>query len=250
MRMDSDLQYKVLQHPMLASTNTHLINLLASGEPLEEFTVVLTDEQTSGRGQGTNRWSSQGGKNLTFSTLFLPDLDAREHFFLNMCVSLGIRDTVEKYTEGVQVKWPNDIYVGKDKICGILIESSIKGGRITRCVAGIGLNVNQEEFESWIPNPTSIRNVTGKETDLTQLLDETMRNLYKYYTLLKQGLREEIKQEYLAHMWRKDLEADYQDANGRFTGIIRGCDDMGRLQIERPDGSVSCYAFREVSFIL
>ena len=250
MRTDSPLHYKVLQHPMLASTNTHLINLLASGEPLEEFTVVSTEEQTSGRGQGTNLWSSQGGKNLTFSLLLFPDIDAKDHFFLNMCVSLGIRDTVEKYTDDVGVKWPNDIYVDDDKICGILIESSIQGGRILRCVAGIGLNVNQQEFESWIPNPTSIRNASGEEADLHQVLDETVRNIHRYYTLLKQGRLPEIKQQYLAHMWRKDREAEYQDANGRFTGTIRGCDEMGCLQIERPDGTLSTYAFREVSFLL
>lgn len=250
MRTDNELQYTVLQHPILASTNTHLINMLASGEPVEEFTVVITEEQTSGRGQGSNRWSSQGGKNLTFSTLLLPDIEAKDHFFLNMCVSLGIRDTVEKYVNDVQVKWPNDIYVGNDKICGILIESSIKSGRIVRCVAGMGLNVNQEKFEDWVPNPTSIYNASGEESDLHEVLDEVMHHIAKYYRALREGCLEDIKQEYLAHMWRKDKQAEYQDKDGRFTGVIRGCDDTGCLQIERADGTVSTYAFREVKFIL
>ena len=184
MRTDNNLQYTVLQHPILASTNTHLINMLASGEPVEEFTVVITEEQTSGRGQGSNRWSSQGGKNLTFSTLLLPGIAAKDHFFLNMCVSLGIRDTVEKYVNDVRVKWPNDIYVGDDKICGILIESSIKSGRIVRCVAGMGLNVNQEVFEEWVPNPTSIYNASGEESNLHEVLDEVMHHIAKYYRAL------------------------------------------------------------------
>lgn len=246
----SELPYNILQYPQLASTNTHLINLLASGEPLEEFSVVITEEQTSGRGQGTNLWSSQGGKNLTFSLLLNPDIPAMEHFYLNMCVSLGIRDTVDKYTNDVSVKWPNDIYVDDKKICGILIESSIRGGRITRCVAGMGLNVNQKEFDSWIPNPTSIRNECGEENDLPQVLDETIRHIARYYALLKAEKLQDIKAEYLKHMWRKDIEADYEDAEGRFTGRIRGVDETGRLQIERADGTVSLYSLREVKFIL
>ena len=250
MKTDTPLRYKVLHHPSLASTNTHLINMLASGEPAEEFTVVSTEEQTCGRGQGTNVWCSQSGKNLTFSTLLLPDIPADKHFFLNMCISLGIRRTVEKYADHVRVKWPNDIYINDRKVCGILIESSVKGGRITRCVAGIGLNVNQETFDSWVPNPVSIRNVSGEENDLSRVLDETMHNIHHYYTLLQEGRLDEIKREYLAHMWRKDTPADFRDEQGRFTGTIRGCDDMGCLQIERPDGTLSVYAFREVSFVL
>lgn len=250
MKTDSPLRYKVLHHPMLASTNTHLINMLASGEPPEEFTVVSTEEQTCGRGQGTNVWCSQSGKNLTFSLVLFPDIPAERHFFLNMCISLGIRDTVAKYADRVCVKWPNDIYIDERKVCGILIESSVKAARLTRCVVGIGLNVNQEEFDAWVPNPVSIRNVSGQYVDLSEILDETMQNIHRYYTLLQQGEGEAIKQEYLQHLWRKDLPAAYRDAQGEFVGTIRGCDDLGCLQIEREDGTMSVYAFREVSFVL
>ena len=248
--MDSDLQYKVLQHPMLASTNTHLINLLASGEPLEEFTVVLTDEQTSGRGQGTNRWSSQGGKNLTFSTLLLPDLDAREHFFLNMCVSLGIRDTVEKYTDGVQVKWPNDIYWKDKKICGTLIENDLTGIHISRSISGTGVNLNQERFISDAPNPVSLFQITGQRYDRKEILHQLMERVAHYYTLLKNGETELIASRYQDVLYRKEGFYPYTDKDGSFRARICGIEPSGALILEDESGKRREYMFKEVSFEL
>ena len=164
------------------STNRYISQLCNNPQKaVAELTTVSAEFQTAGKGQRGNSWEAEKEKNLLFSFVLYPTfLEARCQFILSQIISLSIKEELDRWSDEITIKWPNDIYVGEDKICGILIESSIKGGRITRCVAGIGLNVNQEEFESWIPNPTSIRNVTGEETDLTQLLDETMHNLYKY----------------------------------------------------------------------
>lgn len=243
------MDYKLLQYPVLASTNTHMINLLASGEPMDEFCVVMTEEQSAGRGQGNNRWSSRAGKNLTFSILLLPDIPALDHFYLNMCVSLGVMRAVAAHTGGAQVKWPNDIYVSDRKICGILIESSIKSGRIIRSVAGIGINVNQDEFEDWVPNPTSVRLETGRETEIAEMLDEAVSYIAGYCDMLRGGQKDDILDEYHENMYLRGREAVFEDAQGRFYGTIKGCTSEGLLEIERPDGRMSRYAFKEVKYI-
>lgn len=243
------VDYKLLQYPVLGSTNTHMINLLASGEPMDEFCVVMTEEQSAGRGQGSNRWSSRTGKNLTFSILLLPDIPASDHFYLNMCVSLGVMRAVATYTGGAQVKWPNDIYVSDRKICGILIESSIKGGHIIRSVAGIGINVNQDEFEEWVPNPTSVRLETGSETDIIAILDETVRYIAGYCSMMRGGQKAAILDEYHENMYLRGCKAIFEDADGRFEGTIKGCTEGGLLEIERTDGSMSRYAFKEVKYV-
>ena len=121
--------------------------------------VIATREQTAGRGQRGNSWEAEPGKNLTFSMLLRPrGLHAARQFELSMVVSLAIADAIDALLpQGVRtaVKWPNDIYIGMEKVCGILIENRLAGPFIEYSVAGIGININQRRFLSDAPNPTS-----------------------------------------------------------------------------------------------
>ena len=152
------------------STNSYLQNFCAK-EKTEEFTTVAADYQTSGRGQRGNSWESEPHKNLLFSFVLFPEfLEARRQFLISQIVSLAIKEELDTYTDDVSIKWPNDIYWKEKKICGILIENDLIGRNISRSIAGIGININQEEFHSPAPNPVSLYQITGKQYDIYEVL--------------------------------------------------------------------------------
>ncbi|MCX6329107.1 MAG: biotin--[acetyl-CoA-carboxylase] ligase, partial [Bacteroidia bacterium] len=149
----------------LSSTNDQASLLLKTESP-PEGTVIYTDSQSAGRGQKDNKWESDEGKNLLISIILYPKSIAPENqFYISMAVSLGICDFIDSFFPGSKIKWPNDIYIKNDKIAGILIENSILGETIENSVAGIGININQEKFSDVVPNPVSIKMVTGNEYD-------------------------------------------------------------------------------------
>lgn len=146
--------------------------------------VVAAREQTAGRGQRGNTWESGPGLNLSFSIVLRPaGIHPARQFCISEAVALAVAETVEEelrsngVDDRVYVKWPNDIYVGDRKICGILIENTITGTHIDKSIVGIGLNVNQREFLSDAPNPVSIIQLTARETPLQPLLDRLTARL-------------------------------------------------------------------------
>ena len=155
----------ILKEKETDSTNNRLAQL-CDRENIKEFTTLLVDKQTAGKGQRGNSWESAPGMNLTFSTVLYPSaLKAREQFTLSMLIALSVYDTLSTYAEGFSIKWPNDIYWKDKKICGILIENELEGTYLLRCIAGIGVNINQEHFVSPAPNPVSLKQILGRETD-------------------------------------------------------------------------------------
>ena len=138
-------RHHIIVQDELESTNNYAKQLVS--DKVEEGTVVLAQFQSKGRGQQGNYWESETGKNLLFSLILYPDfLEAEFQFSLSMLVSLAIVSVLDEETDEVQIKWPNDIYVGKLKIAGILIENTIKGSKLGSTIVGVGLNLNQEMF--------------------------------------------------------------------------------------------------------
>ena len=124
---------------------------------IDNLSVLSALEQTAGRGQRGNSWTSAPGENLMFSiVLKSPALMAEDHFALNEITALSVADFLSTYGIKAQIKWPNDIYVDEKKICGILIENSFRGKSISSSIIGIGLNINQRNFNVNLPNPTSM----------------------------------------------------------------------------------------------
>src|SRR5690349_7854438 len=163
--------HSVVFMPECHSTNDEASRLIESSSHVVEGTVVITDSQTSGRGQRGNTWITEPGKNLTFSLLMKPTfLNAQDQFLLNKAFSLGLYDYLNATLQAtVKIKWPNDMVVNDKKICGILIENQIQGQNIQNSIVGIGLNVNQENFS--IPTATSMK-VLGKDFTLENVLHE------------------------------------------------------------------------------
>ena len=144
----------VIYLPTCHSTNQIAEELLTKPD-IASGTIVITDNQTSGRGQRGNTWQADPGSNLTFTVISTPEfLPISRQFDLNIVASLAVRATVTEFVPDVHVKWPNDVLVGTGKIAGILIQNFITGSKIRHTLIGIGLNVNQVQFD--LPQATSL----------------------------------------------------------------------------------------------
>jgi BirA family transcriptional regulator, biotin operon repressor / biotin---[acetyl-CoA-carboxylase] ligase len=240
---------KLFFYKNLPSTNSFAADLLRQGTP-PEGSIIHTNYQSAGRGQTGNRWESGDNKNLLISIVLYPKIiKPSDQFLISMAISTGISDFLKRYIQGVTIKWPNDIYVINDKIAGILIENSIMGDTITHTIAGIGINVNQTEFPD-LPNPVSLCLLTGTVYDLSLLLKELASDLDKRYNQLISGDYSNIRREYISLLYRLNEWSRYRDASGPFTGRISDLSFSGRLLIERSNGTISEYSYKEVDFIV
>jgi BirA family biotin operon repressor/biotin-[acetyl-CoA-carboxylase] ligase len=240
---------KIIYHDVIPSTNTCATNLLKHKRP-PEGTIISTKQQTAGRGHGANKWESKRGENLTISIILYPVfLKADEQFLLSMAISLGIKDFLELFTENIYIKWPNDIYVSDDKIAGILIENSILGNIFDYCVAGIGININQEKFTRDVTNPISLIQITGRKHSLDDSLDLLCRQLdFRYNQLKEVKNRQNIKTNYLNNLYHYQEFVQFRHKNKKFTAKITGIDPSGRLIILHENGETEIFGFHEVSF--
>lgn len=232
----------------MASTNAECKNpCYAHGD------AVVAVEQTAGRGQRGNVWSSKAGENLTFSLVWEADfVAAKEQFRISEAVALALVDTLAGYGIEAQIKWPNDIYVDHKKICGILIEHDLgPQARLARTIVGIGLNVNQTQFEDWIPNPTSIALLTGERKGTNDVFGDLYEALERRFGQLKES-PEEVQRDYLAYLYRLDRPATYALPNGKqFRATIRDVKPTGELIVEHEEGGfVKPYLFKEIEFVI
>ncbi len=232
-----------------ASTNNYATSQVYENE-VKEGTVFLAYEQTAGRGHFTNKWESEAGKNLTFSILLRPTfLPVHLPYMLSKVICLGLESYLSHLVDDVKIKWPNDIYVGDRKICGILIENGIMKGRICQSVIGIGLNVNQERFLSDAPNPVSLKMLTSKDYGLDEVITELSESLDNYYRLLLEGKYDELDRAFLQKLYRLNEWHRYKDEAHTYTGKIIGVNKTGQLRIQEEDGPVHEYHFKEVVYL-
>ena len=243
-------EFRIIRIDETDSTNRWMKELiqLHPSENTQHEMVVVCDYQTAGRGCGSNSWEAEQGKNLLMSVLMHPKkVSARTQFIITQIVSVALCRTIETVIGSehrVTIKWPNDIYVGDKKICGVLIENSIAGRRIKDCIIGIGLNVNQTEFKSDAPNPVSIAQLTGKEMDREEVLKLFLTNLSKEYE------NKNVHQDYLGRMYRRDGLYPFETEGTRFMARVIGVNDDGRLMLQDEDGIGHLFRFKEVVFVI
>lgn len=278
--------YDIMWLESVDSTNSEAKRRISD---IDNLSVLSALSQSEGRGQKGNKWSSVPGENLTFSIVLKFGeqtagelrlaVTAREQFVLTEITSLSIVEFLSRHGIKAKIKWPNDIYVGDKKICGVLIENSLRGKNLSSSIIGIGLNVNQRNFDVNLPNPTSMILETGIEEDIRSCLEEFMDIFQDYLEYRLPNLREH----YLSYLWRyntqaryidltlqasQKLQADSEDESeqlsqrlmptlesklpGReFTGIIRGLSPIGHLVVEDIEkGELKEFAFKEISYIL
>lgn len=216
-------------------------------------TVVVTDCQTAGRGQRGNSWEAAPGMNLTFSVLTRPEppVPASQQYALSEAVATAIVDTLDSmvpYGERLEIKWPNDIYYENRKLAGILIENSLSGTVVSRSIAGVGINVNQEIFTSDAPNPVSLKQLTGRTYDLESLLENVCLAIVRNIRLIADpAKRNAIGKFYRSKLWHREGLHPYMLPDGtRFNAQILSVASTGHLKLKHDDGSESVHAFKEV----
>lgn len=219
------------------STNTLLKQLAVEGNPPE---YVYAGYQTAGRGQTGNSWESEEGKNLLCSILLPPD---KNLYFLNIAVSVAICRIIKSV---LSIKWPNDIYYNDKKLAGILLENAIVGSQIKYSIAGIGLNVNQTVFVSNAPNPVSLKQITGKEYDIDQL----MRELLESVKAVLHEPEEVIWAEYKAHLYRKEGYWPFEDQNGIFEARIEDILPTGEIVLRDKNNKERIYHFKQIRYVV
>ncbi|MCH5326133.1 MAG: biotin--[acetyl-CoA-carboxylase] ligase [Duncaniella sp.] len=214
--------------------------------------VIVADTQTDGRGQRGNSWEAAPGLNLTFSMLIIPQgIEAAAQFRISQAVALGVAQVLGRLlpSTSITVKWPNDIYAGDRKICGILIENSVSGRLITRSIAGIGINVNQLKFLSDAPNPVSMRQIAGIEFAREPLLAEVRAEIL---ALLSLSARE-LDSLYFSRLWRRNGVHPFIDhtcGDRLFFASITSIAPTGHITLSEPSGTSRTFAFKEVGFLI
>lgn len=218
---------------------------------LSDLTVVLAEQQTSGRGQMGASWFSKQGQSLTFSVFKdFKGLAAEYHFVISMAVSTAIYDALNNLNiPNLSVKWPNDIMSAKKKIGGILIENVLKGSNVQYSIIGIGLNVNVIYFPD-LPQASSMKLESGREFILDEVLLEVLNSLSKSLENLSVADFVEKKKLFEDRLYRKDVISVFEDHKGfRFNGIIKGVSDLGELLVETENEKIQNYQLKEVKLI-
>lgn len=240
---------KLIKLDAIDSTNEFL-KALSNKEKLENFTVVTAENQTKGKGQMGSEWSSEIGKNLIMSILIKDYLfDINQIFNLNIAVSLAVIETLESINiPDLSIKWPNDILSYNKKIGGILIENSIKSDGTILSVVGLGLNVNQTNFDN-LPKASSLAAICERFFDKEELLLLVVENLEK-------KLNEWNKKatvfwdNYTDRLFKKGVPMAFSDQNNQnFMGIIQGVSVIGKLQILLEDDSIAEFDIKEIQML-
>lgn len=232
------------------STNDFLKNLYST-QSVENFTVVVTENQTNGKGQRGNVWETESGKNLTFSVLIKKDSSSESSVFdLNVAISVSIIQALESFEiPELNIKWPNDILSDGKKIAGILIENTFSSNQSVSSIIGIGLNVNQTDFENF-PKASSLKNITQKEFDQNEIMLEITRKIKENYEFISLGKTDFLWDNYHNYLFRKEIPSVFEYPNGvKFMGIIKQVLQNGKIQILLEDDSLKEFDLKEIGLV-
>ncbi len=231
------------------STNSYALKVMSKTNPIDG-TVIRADNQMAGRGQIGRNWHSAPNMNLLCSIVTYPTfLLANDQFLLSKAVSIGVLEYLRELgLNDVSIKWPNDIYIKNNKVAGILIQNQITGKSIKNSVIGVGLNVNQTDWPSDLPNPISIAKITSKTFDINIVLKDLLSHITIFYKKLIFGYKDLIDQMYVKNLYLNNQQHTFYQNNKVIIGKIQGVDKTGHLIIKSLEGDLLTFRFREISF--
>lgn len=241
---------KVIKLGAIDSTNDFLKGL-SRKQQLENFTVVTAENQTKGKGQMGSVWDSEVGKNLTMSVFVKDSLsDVNQIFNLNIGVALAVVEALETFNiPNLMIKWPNDIMSYNFKIAGILIENSIKSDGTVHSIVGLGLNVNQINFEN-LQKASSLAVICDAQFDKEKIRDEVVEKIKQNIAIVNGGDTTSLWLEYTNRLFKKGIPMPFKDnSNQNFMGIIQGVSAYGKLQILLEDDSIAEFSIKEVQML-
>ena len=240
---------KLIKLDAIDSTNEFLKGL-SNKQQLENFTVVTAETQTKGKGQMGAVWRSESSKNVIMSLLIKDFLkDIYDIFNLNSIVSLAVIEALELYNiPNLSIKWPNDIMSYNKKIGGILIENTIKSDGKIHSIVGLGLNVNQTNFEI-LPKASSLAVICNALFDREEILLSVCNSIEKKVTAYKQDSAT-LWEEYSSKLYKKGIPMPFSDLKKQnFMGIIQGVSSLGKLQVLMEDDSIDEFDIKEIQML-
>ncbi|MBN2611533.1 MAG: biotin--[acetyl-CoA-carboxylase] ligase [Bacteroidales bacterium] len=243
-----DITFKLQNYETLDSTNCFALELLKKDNPAEG-TVIMAGFQKKGKGQRDNSWQSDKNSNITLSIILYPDfLEPEKQFYLSMALSLAVTELLDEYKIPVSIKWPNDIFAGKKKIAGMLIENAILGKQIIHSVLGLGLNVNQERFSADIPNPTSMVIETGNQFAITNVTERLLNIFKKWVKRLYNQEYKYIKEKYEQKLLFINTPSLFKRGDRVFKATIQGINENGQILVAGENKNLLTFNFKEIEY--
>lgn len=231
------------------STNLEVVRQAAEADRSRMY-VAWADYQHAGRGQKGTSWESERGKNLLFSVMLWPEgVEARRQFALSQAMSLAVCEALQQYAPEFRIKWPNDIYYKEQKVSGTIIETTLRGPMVGRCILGVGINVNQQQFVSDAPNPVSLSMILGRELDVKSVLDDVLSRFASNCRSLEEGKIALLAQQYKDLLIWKDGFHTYRDEQGEFSAQLVDIEPNGELVLSDSAGRERRYMFKQVRHI-
>lgn len=248
--LDNSPTFEVIELHTVDSTN----NFLHFYQPRtpKEMIVATTEYQSTGKGQRGNSWESEAGQNLLFSIRIHPrHICVHDQFILSQIIALSVKQALDDYHPDISIKWPNDIYAGQKKIAGILIENTLTGKQIDTCIIGVGININQPVFHSGAPNPVSLYQLTGQQTERTFILEQVVGSFRQLYTTIEKDVekRKEITEKYVKALIYGNEWHEFIDAQGAFRARFTEVEPDGHLVLVDEKGQHRRYTFKEVKHV-
>lgn len=240
----------LIYEPQMLSTNLFAKNLISKTKPIDG-SVIITDMQTRGKGQGQNQWLTEHHKNLTFSIIYDTSfLEAKDQFFLSAAIAVGIRNAIFDVTreDGIAIKWPNDIILKHKKLGGILIENSVFGNHLKHSIIGIGINVNQQQFED-LPLATSLFNQGFSDISPEGLLAIICSRIEHQFLQLKAGKFNSILKDYNQHLFQRNSVVAFLKDGLEIKGKIVEVTASGELVVKVND-QLEQFNFGEIKWLI
>jgi BirA family transcriptional regulator, biotin operon repressor / biotin---[acetyl-CoA-carboxylase] ligase len=225
------------------STNNYAMARIHDGVAQHGMTW-FAHSQTAGKGQRDKYWISENGANIIMSVVISPaPLKPTQIFQLSACITVAVFEFLKKFAGNeTRIKWPNDIYWRDRKAAGILIENSVLGGNVQNkkdsfgkwkwSIAGIGININQTEFPADIPNPVSLKQITGKNYDTVVMAKQLCEFIDAYFKkLIKEGFQN-ILESYNNNLYKKNEIVRLKKDNRVFRATIKKVSATGQLLVD------------------
>jgi BirA family transcriptional regulator, biotin operon repressor / biotin---[acetyl-CoA-carboxylase] ligase len=232
------------------STNTFMQHYIKDNEVKSEGLVIRAKLQTGGRGQRGNSWQGTPNMNLLISVLFKPTfIKATEQFYFNAAIALGVHSYISWHLKqhDVKIKWPNDILVDGKKIAGILIENQLSGATIAASIVGIGININELNFDN-IPKATSLHALLNQPLALSKELANLCTHLETQYLQLRSNSNV-TWETYHKYLFQKDELKTYMQKSQRIQATIEGVQKGGRIQLRKDSGTIISCDLQEIKYL-
>lgn len=241
---------KTIEMKQAVSTNSQLDEMLQQGE-LTENTLLVAYSQTAGKGMATNKWHSEENKNATFSIYLKVNVETAEIFKISVACSLAIYEYLNSIGVKNAIKWPNDIYYEDKKLGGILIENKLQGECVTETIIGVGLNLNQENFPKNLPNPISLKNITGKDYDVKEVAVQLSQAIEQKINQLQGAKFSDIRLDYLLKLYcfGKIMMWKIKGIKDEISGSIIDVKPSGKIVMQAVSGQICECDIKEIRMI-